>query len=254
MSMNWPVATIPTAPAATIPATAVFIPLRWQHHGDLRIVINDGDVLASADDILALAELDGDTIAEGDPHPALSVHPTIRPTDTWARRTDGALIAMYRLADAVAVLEHTPTHQTHELLAWMRDQLPLVMADDVLDRAVRLETFLHAWTVGQAAHILDRDPSVSIGRTSLFRHLEHIGWVHRGISGGHWEPTSTATRDGLLTIRDVLIRHRTRITEAYPQIYVTPAGLDQLRRTLHAQHPGAATEPPAPEMLPIPEN
>lgn len=244
MTTDWPVATIPTPPSANHPGGQQ-LPLRWPHHGDLRILVDVDtlEVFVAAVDLIALAELDDLTPAD--------LHPSIRPHVTWSR-SGGAegLLEHYTLADAVAVLEHNPTHLTGELLEWMREQIPLAVADDVIDSAVGLEGFCSAYTVQQAAMILDRDPAVAIGRTRLFAHLERIGWARRGIAQ-HWEPTSLARRHHWLTIRTVSIRPGTKATTPYPQLYITPAGLDELRRTLHALNPDAPATTPQPEPLPI---
>lgn len=244
MSMDWPVAQIPTTPLPNHPG-GILMPLRWEHHGDLRILVDedDLDIFVAAADLYALAELEG--------HRANHPHPNLRPLITWARHAGDPLVDMYALVDAVAVLEHAPTHQTHELLVWLRNTLPYVLRDEVLDNAVGLESFCDAYTVQQAAMILDRDPAISIGRNSLFTHLEHIAWAHRDLAG-NWQPTSYAVRHQVLTIRNVIIRAHTRAAAQYPQIYVTKTGLTELRVTLHAlntQQPAQA----APEALPIPE-
>lgn len=243
--MDWPVAQIPTEPVANHPA-GIFMPLRWEHHGDLRILVDedDLDVFVSAEDIYSLAELE-DALVDGHPHPQL------RPLITWARNPGELLLEMYPLTDAIAVLEHAPTHQTSELLDWIRQTLPYVLRDEVLDHAVGLENFCDAYTVQQAAMILDRDPAISIGRTSLFAHLASIEWAERDFVG-HWSPTSYALRHKLLTIRDIVIRARTKAAAAYPQIYVTKTGLDTLRGTLHALDK-KPPELPAPETLPLPD-
>lgn len=241
VSMDWPVAQIPATPVPNHPA-GVFIPLRWPHHGDLRILVDDLEVFTSADDLYALAEYE-----DPDVHP----HPTLVPTITWSKNVGDPLLLLYPLADAITVLEHAPTHQTAELLAWLRVQLPLVLRDEVIDAALGLEGFLDAYTVSQAARILDSDPAVSIGQKSLFQHLELVGWAERDLAG-HWHPTRVATRAGLLTIRDILIRHGKHHATPYPQIYVTEAGLAELRRTLHALW-SAPPGHPEPDTLPIPE-
>lgn len=238
MSMDWPVAEIPTTPAANHPA-GVLIPIRWPHHGDLRILVDDLEVFVTAVDLYALAEYED---IEGHPHP------TLEPKVTWSKNPGDALLELYPLSDAIAVLEHEPTHQTSELLQWLRQQLPLVLRDEVIDAAIGLEDFLDAFTVSQAARILDGDPAVSIGQKSLFKHLEHIGWAERDLAA-QWRPTRVAIRAGFLTIRDVLIRHGKRLADTYPQIYVTPAGLAELRQTLHAlwaAPPGGAQQPTLP--------
>lgn len=238
---DWPVAPIPTTPAPNHPS-GVLIPLRWPHHGNLRILVDELDVFVSSDDLYALAEYE-----DLEHHP----HPTLLPTVTWAKQTGDPLVAMYTLVDAVAVLEHRPTHQTGELLEWLRDQLPLILRDEVIDAAIGLEDFLGSYTVAQAARVLDRDPAISIGQNTLFEHLALIGLAERDLAG-LWHPTRTAIRGRLLTIREVIIRPRTKHATTYQQLYVTPAGLDQLRRTLRALH-AAPPDPVEPEQLPIPD-
>lgn len=240
MSMDWPVAQIPTTPVGNH-TTGVLMPLRWPHHGDLRILVDELEVFVTAADMYALAEYE-----DLEQHP----HPTLLPRVTWSRNRGEQLLAMYTLANAITVLEHAPTHQTTELLEWMRIQLPLHISEETIDAAIGLESFLDAYTVSQAARILDRDPAVSIGQKSLFRHLKHIGWADQDLAM-NWHPTRPAIRAGHLTIRDVLI-HQGKHTTPYPQIYVTEAGLAELRRTLHALY---ASPPglPEPETLPIPD-
>lgn len=243
MSMDWPVAQIPQEPVANHPA-GILMPLRWKDHGDLRILVDadELDVFVSSDDLYALAEYE-----DTEHHP----HPTLLPVVTWSRNPGDPLVEMFTLADAVLVLEHAPTHQTRELLDWIRVTVPLVLNDEVLDNAVNLESFCDAYTVRQAAMILDRDPAIAIGQNTLFQHLDHIGWSSRDWAG-HWRPSSHALRHKLLTIRDVTIRSGTRAAAPYPQLYITPAGLAELRRTLHALD-RTPVAPTAPETLPIPE-
>ena len=238
---TWPVAAIPTEPVPNHPEGEQ-IPLRWVHHGDLRVLV-DVDTLEAfvvADDLHVLAELDVDA----------GLHPTIRPSTTWAKRPGAPLIEHYTLADAVAVLEHNPTHQTSELLEWMRVQIPDVLRDDVIDHTVGLETFCTAYSVRQAAMILDRDPAVRLGRTRLFEQLERFGWTYRDVAN-HWRPTALAIRHHLITVRDVTVLPGTRAAAPYPQLMITPAGLTELRRLLHALHPETPATPTAPERLPI---
>lgn len=239
MSMDWPVAQIPTPPVANH-RTGVLMILHWPDHGDLRILVDDPNVFIAAEQLHALAELE-----DGFEHPTVVAH------TTWARRESDPLTAFYTLPDAMAVLDHSPTHVTAELLAWFREQLPLATGDEAIDKAIGLASFTDAWTVRQAAMVLDGDPQITIGRTRLFAHLNHIGWVHRDHTG-HWAPRQAALRAGHLTLRDIIIRSGTRAAETYTQLYVTETGLAELRRTLHALNP-APPDHPEPETLPIPE-
>ena len=68
-------------------------PLRWPHHGDLRILVDEPDVYVAADDIQTLAGLDA------------APHPEITPGVTWAKHPGDDLVVFYTLEDALAVLE-----------------------------------------------------------------------------------------------------------------------------------------------------
>jgi len=124
-----------------------------------------------------------------------------------------------------------------------------VLRDEVIDATIGLEDFLEAYTVSQAARILDRDPAVSIGQKSLFRHLEHIGWAERDLAGT-WHPTRAAIRGHFLTVREILIRPGRGQAVPYQQLYVTETGLAELRHTLHALH-AAPPDDPEPQTLPF---
>ncbi|WP_449408048.1 phage antirepressor KilAC domain-containing protein [Microbacterium maritypicum] len=242
-SLPWPVARIPAEPTASRLSGAAFLILQWPHHGKLRILVtvDRKDVFVCSDDLHALAEFDDEY-----------AHPSVRTRHLeWSKLPDEAPAAFYTLADTMAVLDHNPTHATGELLAWFREQLPLATGDAAIDNAIGLVAFTDAWTVQQAAMILDGDPQISTGRTRLFDHLAAIGWAQRDLIG-HWTPLPYATRHGLLTLRNITIRSGTRAAEDYAQLYVTKDGLAELRKTLHALHK-QPVEQPAPETLPIPE-
>lgn len=225
--IEWPVAQIPDPELATIPAGTPMLPLRWPHHGDLRILVpghRDGvtpSVWVAAEDLLQLLDF------------GFELEDVVRPGEvgTW-RDPAGPLVEVWPLADATRFAADFPTHQTVELIEWLQDTLPAVVTDEVLDGAVGLESFLGTWTVQQAAIILDRDPAVTIGRKRLFDHLHQLGLVDRD-DAGRWTPTGLAIRHGWLTVRGVHISggpSRGR----YDQVHVTSAGLAHLRETLGA--------------------
>lgn len=234
---EWPVAQIPTEPAPDRTGGAM-TPVRWPHHGDLRVIVTDGDVFVAVDDVHALADLD-----------MAGVLPASVPSMSWAKAPGAELVTLYGLSDAAELLEYVATDRAAELLTWMLATIPEILTAQDQDRAGRLESFLTAYTVQQAAAILDRDPAVSIGRQSLFDHLELIGWAARGLNGT-WQPTPAALRDRHVAVRMVTVRTGKQTTP-YPQLYVTPAGLAELRRSLRALHPDAPATPPAPEQLPF---
>lgn len=213
---------------------------RWPGHGDLTIVIRDEHVYLRADQVERLAGIPpwahGETLLG----------------DTWPLELDGR--PYYQLEDAVARCEAEATDAAAAFLAWLDEQLEQLLTDEVLDDAQRIPSVIGSHPVRVAARILDADPAVSIGQISLFAHLAVEGWIDRdpqvAPQDQDWRITPLARRHGWLTIRNVLIpaanRERRR---TYEQIYVTPAGLAELRRTLHALHQTPPPEAPQPPLF-----
>lgn len=140
-----------------------------------------------------------------------------------------------------------------DALDWARDRGPrgvdfaewvqefLAGVDDVvLEQAHRIPSFVDAVTVRKAAQLLDADPAISIGQTTLFEHMALIGWINRTGADAAWQLTAIARRFDWLTTRTILVRRK-----RYPQVYVTARGLAALQRSLH----GIAGPPaePAPQ-------
>lgn len=234
---SWPVVSIPTPEqlaAAGAPSIdgGILLPLRWTHHGDLRIVLREPDqVFISVHDLHAFTGAQ-DHADVGD----------LREKALWWQHqvVPGRSCRVYPLSVAVWFLEsEIPSPAAAAaLLEFLREALPLLVRDEVLDAAIGLRSFLDAWTVQQAAVILSRVPGIDTGRTRLFGHMESIGWIDResGPPRGAWAPTRRAVRAGWLTIRQVRARQAIdgRVkTLPYDQIYVTPEGLDALRSTLN---------------------
>lgn len=204
---------------AELARTATLIP-QWHGHGPLRIEIRDDVVYLRADQVEQLAGIrpwsTGETLID-DHWPTFGGHP------------------FYELDVAIARCEAADTALAAEFLTWLTDQLRELLTDDTLVDAQQPHTFLDSYSVRRAATILDGDPAVSIGQNTLFAHMHSLGWIER--STGDWTITPSARRNGWLTIRDVVIPAATKQrTRPYPQVYVTPAGLAELRRTLHALH------------------
>lgn len=215
--------------------TATLIP-RWLGHGDLTIVLINTRVFVRADQVEQLAGI-----------PPWSGGETLL-GDTWPLELDGK--PYYELDDAIARCEAAATDQAAAFLEWLRDSLTELLDDDVLDLAQRAPAFIGSYPVRVAAKMLDADPAISIGQNSLFAHMQAQGWITRE-DGADWTIAHPARRNGWLTTRQVTIPAANRDhRRTYPQIYVTPAGLDQLRTTLHALHPApAAAHHPTPTLF-----
>lgn len=91
-----------------------------------------------------------------------------------------------------------------------------------------MPSFLDAVTVRKAAALLDADPAISIGQTTLFEHMASIGWIERTGADAAWQLTPLARRFDWLTTRNVIVRRK-----HYRQVYVTPRGLAALQISLH---------------------
>jgi hypothetical protein len=207
---------------------------RWIGNGDLTIVV-DSAVYARADQVEQLAGIrpwsGGETLLG----------------DTWAREIDGH--AYYDLDDAIARCEAADTAQAAAFLTWLRTTIGELLTDEVLDLAQRSPAFIGSYPIRVAARLLSEDPSITIGQQGLFAHLEQIGWTER--DGPDWAMTILARRNGWLAVRDVTIPAANRAhRRTYPQLHVTPAGLHELARTLHALHPDREPErPPHPQLF-----
>jgi len=93
------------------------------------------------------------------------------------------------------------------------------------------------WSVQQAAGILARDPSITLGRQRLFDFLGSSHWTFR--SAGHWMAYSTAIDSGWLAHRaQHHIHPRTgEVVLDPPQIRVTAKGLARLHSVLGGSAP-----------------
>jgi hypothetical protein len=200
---------------------------RWTGHGDLTIKVNSRDtVYLRADQVEALAALTawstGEQLFDADWH-LIEEQP------------------YYTLDMAIARCELDGADAAAAFLSWLDEQLQTLLVDDVVDQGARVPSFIGSHPVAKAAEILDRDPQISIGQKRLFRHLEHLAWIQRGTAAEPWQPTQYALRNGWVTIRNVPLEVG-RTTSMYPQVYVTPTGMTELRVALRALN--APTEPP----------
>ncbi|MCC2031803.1 phage antirepressor KilAC domain-containing protein [Microbacterium allomyrinae] len=214
---------------------------RWARQGDLYIATVGDRVYARADQVERLAEISpwsgGETLFG----------------DTWPLVLEG--FPYYDLDDAIARCESAGTPRAAAFLEWLTDTLAPMLTDEVLDLAQRVPSFIGSHPVNIAARLLSEDPAVQIGRAGLFAHMHQLGWILRtvGKAAQHsdWHIAQAARRAGWLTVRDVTIPATNREhRRTYSQIHVTPAGLTELARTLHALHPDRDTAaPPHPQLF-----
>ncbi|AKJ72309.1 transcriptional regulator [Gordonia phage GMA4] len=91
------------------------------------------------------------------------------------------------------------------------------------------------YAVGDAAKILSRDPSISIGRDRLFAFMAGIGWVYRSGPRRSWTAYQTQVDCGRLVEKmgKPFLNERTGETELpAPTIRVTSKGLAELHKRL----------------------
>lgn len=225
---------------AVAEVTRKLIP-RWLGHGDLTIVVDGDHVYARADQVEQLAGI-----------PPWSTGETLL-GDTWPLELDG--YPYYHLDDAIVRVESMHSSQAAEFLTWLRETLPVLLSDQVLDVAQRVPDFIGSHPVALAARLLSDDPAVRIGQQGLFAHMHELGWIVRAYSENpdwpEWHIATPARRNGWLAVRNVTIPAANRARRrTYPQIYVTPAGLTELARTLHALNPDRDPQtPPHPQLF-----
>lgn len=206
-----------TAVAELARTRTTLIP-RWFGHGDLTIVVDDERAYLRADQVEQLAGI-----------PPWSTGETLL-GDAFPLEMDGR--PFYELDEAIARCETAQTTTAGEFLAWLGDTLADLLEDEVLDVAQPVPAFIGSHPVAAAARLLSDDPEVRIGRQGLFAHMHALGWTER--HDDHWVMTNLPRRRGWLTTRNVALGPHRGI---YPQIHVTPAGLAELGRTLHAVNP-----------------
>lgn len=213
--------------------TGKLIP-RWRGHGDLTIILVNTRVFARADQVEQLAGIPPWTTGE-----------TLLGA-SWPLELDGH--PFYELDEAIARCEAADTTQAGEFLDWLRGELDDLLSDETLDLAQRLPSIIGSYPIRVAARLLSDTPTVQIGQQGLFAHLHTLGWIERPHDTADWSMTTLARRKGWLTVRNVTVPAATRThRRTYPQLHVTPAGLTELARTLHA------TSPPAPDRpVPLP--
>lgn len=115
------------------------------------------------------------------------------------------------------------------------------------ERIAQLEPSAAAWThlsdssgdysVGDAAKVLSRDPSITTGQNRLFKRLADLGWIFRSnaYKGGGWRAYQSRVDSGHLVEKIPPIVHHPETGEPImkpPQIRVTAKGLGALHAAL----------------------
>ncbi|WP_156759528.1 hypothetical protein [Microbacterium karelineae] len=204
---------------------------RWPFHGDLHIVVDGAYVYLRADDVERLAGIpawgEGETVIG----------------DEWPDELDGT--PFYRLEQAIAkVRRHADSDTAAEFVAWLDESLPDLLDPRTVAAARPPESFTRGITVRHAAQRLTAE-GLRVGRTGLFAHMQRLGWAER--AGDQWSLTGLARDRGWATVRR--IRHPAPGKGrhgAYDQIYILPAGLEQLRADL------TPADPPVPADTRVP--
>lgn len=189
---------------------------RMPNRGNLRITIDGAYTYVNVGDLEALVT---EALVDGDDRGMTTLPAAL----DWARS------------------QGTP--RAAEFVEWVQDFLAGV-DDAVLENAHRIPSFVDAVTVRKAAALLDADPAISIGQSTLFEHMALIGWIERTGADAAWQLTPTASRFDWLTTRTVIVRRK-----HYRQVYVTPRGLAALQISLHGMSGPPAEPAPQPTLF-----
>ena len=211
---------------------------RWLGHGiDIGIKIDRGIVTFIARDVLEAMRMDLDWCAEQPDRTATSIERALHCT-TWGIDRLQPVLEVLDTADSRALLawcirkvdEFTQLDTTSIERASIPNPTPITAlgADDILDEPGDDAPDLPEWySVADAAAILSRDPAINIGQGRLFEWMKHRGWISR--PHGTWQPSRDLTANGWLKEITVKVRNTGR---PYPQVCVTPLGLQKLHQFL----------------------
>jgi hypothetical protein len=163
---------------------------------------------------------------------------------------DGLPTPMYAPDEVRRLATDNTEYFTPHFLSWFNDLTAQLSGEDLhraIDNTIGAEPGLlegENHSVAKCARILSADPSLSYSRQSLFEALNsRLAWITR--VGDIWVPTDNALKAGYLVRQHALIGPMRTL---YPQIRITPSGLERL----HALLGGTAAlnlTPPAPLTL-----
>lgn len=152
------------------------------------------------------------------------VLPQIRRTGGYASQPQFEIPANYAEALELAA------RKVREVEALERRNAELRPAADAWDVLASAEG---DYSVGDAAKMLSRDPSIVIGQNRLFQFMYDIGWIFR--RGESWRAYQTQVNHGRLAERandPYRHPHTGELVLPAPQVRVTAKGLMALRREL----------------------
>jgi len=205
------------------------IPFRWRHHGhDICAVIRDGRTAFVARDILLALERDLTPDLEKEPGHRDS------PLALHAECTTFTLDQVHTILDG----QDNPLYtECLEFLEWIAREIAsfgdqdFARASTTPEKPAAVEP-AH-YSVAEAAEILSRDLGrPPINRTDLFQFLADRGWISR--VNNVWVPQ----RDVIFMQYLVVIPNKIPTkTDLYPQVCITPLGLDVLHKRLGATTP-----------------
>lgn len=212
---------------------------RWPHHGDLRIVVDGPYAYLRAVEVEQLAGIpawgEGETVIG----------------DEWPEEFNGE--PFYLLDAAMTKLRrHLDEPTASEFVAWLDEVLPNLLAPDTVAAARTSASFTRGVTVRHAARQL-AGAGIHLGRTGLFHTMHELGWTRR--DGDSWALTSLPLDREWAAVRQ--IRHPNPgkgRAASYDQIYILPAGLDELIIQLAAPDQPVARASEQAACLPIFDN
>jgi len=216
------------------------VPLRWDSHGvDICAVLDNTGVSFVARDILEALGHSVDNLHGSPAHPWA-------PEAAAATLRDHAAGARWNRQQIHDVVGHSRDPLTAEFLTWLAaqineiniigvDTLTRITLDGSTPRSPKPvpaadaveEAPAEHYSVLAAAKILDRDPAISIGRDSLFELLHRWGWTEK--HADMWKPSRDMVLIGYLVVVDNRVPGR---QDLYPQICITPLGIQALHQRL----------------------
>lgn len=217
------------------------VPFRWLGHRiDLRTIVVDDAVLFAAEDVCAGLDVWVDHFTDWDDRKVL-----LFPFPT--QRLAGLDVDLITADQVRAIDAARPMYAPDPgFLDWFEGLLNEQLAGDRLGQLV--DAVAHpepgaladtTYSVSRAARILSRDPLIDLGQRRLFEAMQGFGWIARDQTYT-WIPSTEALRAGWL------YRQHVRLTPhkaLYPQVRITPTGLQELHTRLGALNALIVDEP-----------
>lgn len=218
------------------------VPFRWLgHRVDLRTIVVDDVALFAAEDVCKALDVWVDHFTDVWENRKLPIFPF--PT----QRLDGLDVDLITADQVRAIDAARPMYAPDPgFIDWFEQLLTDQLAGDRLEQLV--DAVKHPepgaladknYSVQKAARILSRDPLIDLGQRRLFEFMQGLGWIARD-TAYIWIPSTDALKAGWL------YRQHVRITthkSLYPQVRITPEGLQELHTRLGALGPLQIEEP-----------